>query len=193
MLIKIAPEQKTRTNPLTGGRYRRAINLTRTQWHATWLSGSAVHETDINQFVNPVLPRDCDRIPELALNGGGTPGNYVIEGYHNGVFQTEFVATVAGATAKFSRPYDIVTMIDGPDPGATLKLYQGDLWLQDDCRCIYTGSAAGIITCALAGEIPAAPPVTYKATSVAAFQDWVRVVKQIDRLNTTLVGAEAIW
>ena len=105
---------------------RKLINATQSTWHAAFPGGAG--PISVTTGFSTPSSVECDRIPELALTAGGTPGAYVITGTWNSAAQTETITTVAGSTVKGTKPFDTITSFAGPDPGVAknVTLYMGD-------------------------------------------------------------------
>lgn len=173
--------------PNVPGSVHRLVNLTVSAWHAAFPSGGAVNVS--TAFSNP-SSAEADRIPELALAGGGTPGSYVITGTWNGAAQTETIGpTVAGATVKGTLPFDTVTLVTGPDPGANLTLNQGDSYADPPARALWT-AGGGAVNVQLAGESSAKT-----VSGLPAGIDWWRRVRRIGATGTgsTIAGMYLMW
>ena len=176
--------------PNAAGSVQKLINLTQTAWHATIPGGGAVAVT--TAFSDP-SSAEADRIPELALAGGGTPGAYIITGTWNSDAQTETITTVAGSTVKGTKPFDTITSIVGPDPGANLDLYQGDSYAEPPARALWTGSAAGNAGVQLVGE-----SAVKLVSNIPANRDWSRRVRRITHSTdatspTSLTAPYFVW
>jgi hypothetical protein len=174
----------------SSGRTQKRINTAVSTWHAVFTSGSAVDAT--SGFSNPdadTIEQEADRVPELAL-AAGTPGEYTITGLWNGRTQTDTITTVANDTVKGSKPFDEITRIQGPDPGANLTLNKGDSWFDPPTRWIWTGSATGDIMVQLLDE-----STVKKVFNLPAGHDWwrraVRTGTAAD--GTTLADLMAVW
>lgn len=173
------------SSPLGGGRTQKLINTAVSTWHAAFPGGAAVAVT--TAFTDPSAA-EADRIPELALAGGGTPGSYVLIGTWNSVDQTETIGpTVAGATVKGDLPFDTITSITGPDPVANLTLNRGDSHFDPPTRALWTGSTAGNISVQLSGE------TAVKTIALPSWRDWPRDVVRVGVTITTLTAPMAVW
>lgn len=184
--IALSIDQNTR-GPLSGGRVQKPVNLTQATWHAQIAGGSAVNVT--SAWSDPD-PDEADRVPELALSSGGTPGTYTLTGTYDGKTVTRTITTVAGATVKGDGPIDAMASLVGPDPGAgkTLDIYKGDSWFSPPVRALQVGSP-GAVACQLAGE----SKVTVKQ---AFYGDWQRDVQRIEHAGdgrTLATGLEGVW
>jgi hypothetical protein len=172
----------------SGGHVQKLINTTVSTWHAVIAGGSAVNET--SGFTNPD-PDEADRIPELALAVGGTPGIYTITGTWNGDEQSDSILTVANATAKGSVPFDTITSLVGPDPVQNLTLNKGDSYFDPPVRWVYTGDT-GPANCAvrLVGE-----SAVKLVSALPAGLDWARRAVRVGASNsgTTLTNAYGVW
>jgi len=179
------PAEMNVTHPNDGGRVQKLINLAVTTWHAAFPGGAAVNVT--SGFTNP-SSAEADRIPELALAGGGTPGDYVITGTWNGEAQSETLTSVAGSSVKGTKPFDTITSVTGPDPVANLTLNKGDSWADPPCRYLYTGSGSANCACQLIGE-----SAVKTITGLPAGLDWKRRVRRVAHTTTTLTAPYFVW
>jgi hypothetical protein len=176
----------------SSGRVQKRINTAVSTWHAVFPGGSAVNAT--SGFSNPdaaTIEQEADRVPELALAAGGTPGTYVITGLWNDRTQTDSILTEADATAKGSKPFDEIQSIVGPNPGANLTLNKGDSWFDPPTRWIWTGSAAGgDIMVQLVSET-----TVKKVFNLPAGHDWWRRAQRTGTAadGTTLADLMAVW
>ncbi len=168
-----------------GGAVQKLINTNVVAWHATIASGSAVDETA--GFTDPPAA-EADRIPQLALAGGGTPGAYTITGTYSGNSQTDEITTVAAATVKGSKPFDTITRLQGPDPGANLDLQQGDAYADPPAASLWTGATGGVVAVQLSGEDA---PKTMPA--LPANIDWKRRVLRVDIDNHAITDSYLVW
>jgi hypothetical protein len=168
------PEQTLYPDGNDGARVELPIDLTRTAWASTFSGGAAVNETTPGNFTNPSADT-ADRIPELELAGGGTPGTYTLIGTWNSRPRTQSITTVAGATVKAALPMDTITSITGPDPGANLDLYQGDSYADPPARALATG-AGGQFGSYLSGN-----PNLLITRTLPGDTDHQRHVQRIDR------------
>lgn len=181
------PERVNRNEALSGGVAQKIVNLTQSTWHAQAPGGAAIAWT--SGFSIPDAT-EADRIPEVKLAAGGTPGAYVIVGTWNGVAQTETITSVANATVKGTLPFDTITSFTGPDPVNALDLYMGDSYADPPCRALAV-NVGGDIACQLAGE----SSVVTK-TNVPGSGDWQRRVRRIQHAgdgNTTATGLSMVW
>ena len=170
---------------LEGGGVQKLIDTALHAWHAAFPGGAAVAVT--TAFTDPGTV-EADRIPELALAGGGAAGSYVVTGTWNGAAQTETIGpTVAGATVKGDLPFDTITSVTGPDPVANLTLSGGDSYFDPPTRAIWTGTANGNISVQLDGE------TAVKTIAVPAYRDWPRRVRRVGVTITTLTAPYAVW
>jgi hypothetical protein len=152
-----------------------------------WPGGAAINEVTPANFTNP-SSAEADRIPEIALAVGGTPGSYVITGTWNSAAQTDTILTVANATVKGTKPFDTITSFVGPDPVAALTLNKGDSYADPPCRFISTGSADGNIACQLEDETAVGAAEAVDANSLYLYN-----VQRVATVTTTLVGAKFVW
>lgn len=178
---------RARGTATSGGVAQKPINLAVTAWHAAFPSGGAVNAT--SGFTQPSAAQ-ADRIPQLALATGGTPGSYVLTGTWNGETQTETVGpTVAEATVKATKPFDTITSVTGPDPGADLTLQHGDSYADPPALALWTGDG-GDLECQLVGET-----AVQTITGLPANQDYRRRVRRVSPDNTTITTLKAyfVW
>jgi hypothetical protein len=191
--IAVPAELNVDADPHVGGGEQKKVLLTQTNWHAQWPGGAAINAVTPANFTNPDTTTYCDRVPELALAGGGTPGTYAITGTWDGKAQSDSITTVAGSTVKGKVPFDTITSVVGPDPAAALDLYHGDSYCDPPCRCLQVGGA-GDIDAQLSRESTLATthPYTRTRDSIPA-GDWQRRVRRIGRDNTTATDLEAVW
>jgi hypothetical protein len=171
--------------PYSGPTTQKPISLVHSTWHAASAGGAAIAWAA--GFTDPSAT-ECDRIPELALAGGGAAGTYTITGTWSGAAQTDTITTVAGSTVKGSFPFDTITSVTGPDPAAALNIYWGDTFADPPARCMWTGNG-GDIYCQLWNE---AAPNTAVIT-LPAQGEWVRRIRRINRTTTTVTGAFLCW
>jgi hypothetical protein len=179
------PEGVNLSDPGSGGYAQKLINTAVSTWHAVIAGGAPVAVT--TAFTDPTAT-EADRIPELALAGGGTPGDYVITGTWNGVAQTETITTVAGATVKGDLPFDTITSLTGPDPVNNLTLNKGDSYASPPARAIWTGSTLGNISVQLASET-----AVQTVSNIPAFRDWPRRAVRVGVTLTTLTSPYFVW
>lgn len=181
--------------PSAAGHVQKLINTAVTTWHAAFPGGGAVAETNPATFTNPSSV-EADRVPELALAAGGTPGTYVITGTWsfddagNPLAQTDSITTVANDTVKGSVPFDTITSIVGPDPVQPLTLNKGDSYFEPPARAIWTGSSTGALAVQLMGE-----DAVQLVPNLPASRDWPRRAKRVGATNagTTLTAPWAVW
>jgi hypothetical protein len=175
--------------PTDQGTVQKLINLTAATWHAAFPGGAGAIAVTTG-FTNPSAA-EADRIPEVALTAGGTPGAYIIVGTWNSAAQTETITTVAGDTVKGTKPFDTVTSFSGPDPGPAknVTLYAGDSYADPPARALWTGSAAGNAAVQLLGE------TAVKTIALPAYRDWPRRVVRVAHSGsgTTLTAPYMVW
>lgn len=180
------PEAANRLDSQAPGIVQKDLNLAQATWHAQAAGGAAINWT--GSFTDP-LAAEGDRIPEVKLAAGGTPGTYVIVGTWNGAAQTESILTVANDTVKGTLPFDTVTSFSGPDPVNALDFYKGDSYADPPARMLSVG-VAGDVACQLHGE----SAVTTKAGVLAG--DWKRRVRRVQHAGdgaTTATGLAFVW
>jgi hypothetical protein len=179
------PETVGFSNPQSGGFVEKPINLTRATWHAQIPGGGAVNIT--TGWTDPVAT-EADRIPELFLAAGGTPGTYVLTGTYDGEVQTESILTVANDTVKGEKPFDTMTSLTGPDPVNALDIYKGDSYANPCARALAV-NGAGVIACRLEGED------TTSSKTVSLLGDWQRRVRRVEHSSgsTTATGLSFVW
>jgi len=183
----VIPENVNVRGPYSGPFAQKRINTTRDTWHAQIPGGGAVALTAA--FTNPNALY-ADRIPELALAAGGTPGAYVLVGLWNGAAQTATITTVANETVKADVPFDTITGMAGPDPVNPLDIYHGDSFADPPARGVWTGVTGGDLECMLFGE-----SAVQIVPGLPANIDWIRTFRRIGRDNTTIPTLEAwlVW
>ena len=165
---------------------KRLLNTATSNWHAPWAGGAPINATA--GFATPST-LECDRIPELALAGGGAPGAYVLTGTYNGAAQTDTITTIAGATVKGLVPFDgPLASFVGPDPGAALTLNMGDSYCDPPPRLLETGSADGNIVCQLKQDAAIGAAI---AVSAQSQKNWA--VRRIQCTTTTLTQCYLYW
>ena len=186
-MAKIAlSERANQLESTAPGVVQKDVNLTQATWHAQHAGGSAVNWT--SGFTDP-LATEGDRIPEVKLAVGGTPGTYVIVGTWNSLPQTESITTVANSTVKGDLPFDTVTSFTGPDPVNALDFYKGDSYADPPARMVAV-EVAGDIACQLQQE----SAVATKSGVIAG--DWNRRCRRIQHAgdgNTTATGLAFVW
>ena len=185
--ITTIPNETSRSDPNNGGVVQKPINLTRATWHAQIAGGSAVNLTTGFTAQDPVTT-EADRIPELFLAAGGTPGAYVLTGTYDGAAQAETITTVANATVKGELPFDTMTSLTGPDPVNALDIYKGDSLANPVARALAVG-VAGVVACRLMGE------TLTSSKTVVLPGDWQRRVKRVEHStgSTTATGLAFVW
>lgn len=170
-----------KTEALSGGVKELKLQLVPELWHAAFAGGSGAFDVSAGFAAQNTL--EADRIPELALTGGGTPGDYVITGTWNSAAQTETITTVAGATVKGTKPFDTVTNFAGPDPGGAkdVTLYMGDSYCNPASRAMSVGTA-GVIACELDAESAVSPKTCHLPG------DWQRRAQRVEHDGTVSGG-----
>jgi len=183
--VSIPAAANSSLDPRSSGLAQKLLNTTQSTWHAQMAGGGAINET--SGFTDPDAA-ECDRIPELELTVGGTPGEYVITGTWNGEAQTENITTIANDTVKGTLPFDTITSLTGPDPVQALDIHLGDSFADPPSRWLYTGNAAGNIEVQLANESS-----VKLVSALPAGLDWRRRVKRVAHDNATLTNAYLVW
>jgi len=173
---------------------QKLINTAVTAWHAAFAGGAG--DFDISAGFSQPNPLEADRIPELHLTAGGTPGTYTITGTWNGLARTAELETVADAPVRADEPFDEITRFQGPDPGAgkAVTLNKGDSYFSSPTRWIWTGEVGGVIGVQLKDE----PATALKAVTLPASLDWHRAAVRVrandgSALATTLTKPMAVW
>lgn len=184
---KIAiPEEANAQGQYSGPSVQKPVNPAHGTWHAQIPGGGAV--ALVAGFTDPGDVY-ADRIPELALAGGGAPGSYVVTGTWNSLPQTETIGpTVAGATVKGNKPFDTITGMTGPDPVAALDIYHGDTFAEPPARLLYTGNGGDFF-----GQLSGETAMNVLALTLPAQADWCRRIVRINRTTTTITGAWLGW
>ena len=183
--ITLPSEANSSHHPNVSGLVQKLVNVTQSLWHAQIPGGSAVNIT--SAFTDPSAA-EADRIPELELAGGGTPGSYVITGTWNGEAQTETIVTVAGSTVKGNLPFDTITSLVGPDPVNALDIHLGDSSATPPSRAFWTGAAGGDLECQLDGET-----AVKVVAGLPADRDWPRRITRVGHDNTTIIVGHFVW
>jgi hypothetical protein len=183
--IAMLAEASTNSHPRSSGQAQKLVNTTQSTWHAQMAGGGAINET--SGFTNPSAA-EADRIPELELTAGGTPGTYTIVGTWNGEAQTEQITTVAGSTVKGNLPFDTITSLTGPDPVQPLDIHKGDSYADPPARWFYTGATGGNVECQLSGE-----SAVKTITGLPSGLDWARRITRVGHDNTTISDGYFVW
>jgi len=179
------PKDVNLRHGLSGGRTTKKINLTQATWHAAFAGGAGAIDVSAG-FTDPDST-EADRVPELALTAGGTPGAYTLTGTYDSKAITEQITTVAGSTVKATQPFDTITRVQGPDPGGgkSVTLYKGDSWANPAARCVQVGTV-GDVACQLEGES------AVKTVDVPLPGDWERCVQRVAHSGSGTTAAK-LW
>ncbi len=184
--IPVPNDVKRSSSDLASGMAEKPIDLTVRNWHAPFPGGGAVNAT--SGFTDPDQDY-ADRIPQLTLATGGTPGTYQLTGAWNGKERKATITTIAEQTAKADLPFDTITELTGPDPVAALTLEQGDSYADPPARAVAAGPNGGDHNVQLMLE----PGV--RVRTLPADRDWARRARRVSPASTTIPTLEAafIW
>lgn len=191
--IELHHQQNRNSDPTGPGVAERRVPTARAAWHANFASGSAVSAT--TGFTNPdatEVPPLADRSVALNLATGGTVGAYVVTGTFDGKEVTETITTVANAWVDGNQPFDTITSITGPDPGAVLQMYQGDAICSPPARALYTGDG-GDCAYQLSNEDAPAEAADKQDRNLPASVDHSRRVKRIYMSTTPPSNMRLVW
>lgn len=170
------------------GRLQKPVTLTATTWHAAVGAAGNAPLNVTTGFVDPPTT-SCDRIPQVVAGGGAVETINTITGLYDGVEVSETVTCAgAGATTKFTQPFDEITSwTTDIDPQDDLTLQYGDAYMSPPCGLVYVGGA-GHIRLQLADED------TMQTNSNVPVGDWRRRALRIESgAATTATGLYAVW
>lgn len=191
--IALLRSQNRNGDPTGPGTVERRVPTTRTAWHANFAGGAAVNAT--SGFTDPdatQVPPIADRTVSLHLATGGTVGTYTIAGTFDGADVTEDITTVVDAWVDGDQPFDTITSITGPDPGAVLQMHQGDTVCSPPARALYTGDG-GACAFLLSGELAPANDADKQDRNLPAGVDHSRRVKRIYMSTTPPSNMRLVW